>query len=265
MNKTMRFKLFSVLVILMLSLCLLLVGCNDDPDDPVDPDDPGTEIDWDSKTIDHVEVDSVSFGEEYDIDDFKLEDLKMHVYYTDGMDRLVPCTRDMFDDGDYDKLANPGTKKVIIYFGDEEFEAKIYIVDYALYDEDLNRKKEYDAVIKAIRKDNKLEFILESENNFAGVQAKYVFDKDKFNMTNFKVSDTADSYGNFEVKDGELYISFMSAKNLKGEVVLFSCDISGDFRHSGLTIDENYANRAYGIGEESTERLFKILYHVSKK
>ena len=264
MNK--KIKLFGLLVVLLLCAFLVCSCDGDDPVKPIDPVDPGeVEIDWDSKTIDRCELDEASFSEIYDIDDFDLSNLKIHVYYTDGMDRLIPCTRDMMDDGDLDKLESAGTKKVVIYYNDEEFDTKINIVDYAIYDQDLNRMREYDAVIKAIRNGQRLEFILESENDIAGIQAKYTFDSSKFTMTNFKVEDKTDTYGSFEVKNGTLYVSFLSSKNIKGDVVLFSCDISGDFRNSNLKIDDEFANKVYFITEEGTQRLFKILYHVSKK
>ena len=103
MNK--KIKLFGLLVVLLLCAFLVCSCDGDDPENPIDPVDPGEEeIDWDSKTIDRCELDEASFSEIYDIDDFDLSNLKIHVYYTDGMDRLIPCTRDMMDDGDLDKL-----------------------------------------------------------------------------------------------------------------------------------------------------------------
>ena len=263
MRKNNIFKLF--VIVLFLLLAFALVGCNDD-DNPGGGDDP-IEIDWDAKIIESFELDQASFEKEYDIDDFDLALLKLHVYYTDGTDRLIPCVKEMFEDGDYDKLSTPGTKKVVIMYNDDEVDAKIKIVDYAIYDQDLNRMKNYDAVIKAIRSGNRLDFILESENDVAGMQAKYVFKKDLLKFSNYRVSDSSSSYGKCEIKDGELYVSFVSSKNLKGDnVILFSLDIEGDFRNSGLIIDESFGNKLYAFGEDdTTTKLFSVLFHVSKK
>ena len=79
-------KLYTLFLVICLSLSLIcLVACGDKK--PVD-DNP-VDVDWDSKTILSVEIDSESFEKEYDIDDFKVDLLKLHVTYTDGTDRLI--------------------------------------------------------------------------------------------------------------------------------------------------------------------------------
>lgn len=262
-------KLYTLFLVICLSLSLIcLVACGDKK--PVD-DNP-VDVDWDSKTISSIEIDAESFEKEYDIDDFKVDLLKLHITYTDGTDRLLSCTKNMFEDDDYKKFQSAGTKKVTITYEKGDFyfdeEVKVHIVDYSIYDEGLNRNKQYDCVIKVIRNQvtNKLEFIAEPLKGVAGFQVKYSFDGSKLKLKNFQVNDATNGYGKFTVDDNTLVVTYVTDRNIDTETVLFSCDWEGDFRFSGLALDETFTAMAYTLLEDGrTDRLMSVLYHVSKK
>ena len=264
-------NLFILFLIVCLSLYLIcLTGCGGK--EPSDNGDGDVEVDWDSKTIASVEIDTESFEKEYDIDDFKVDLLKLHVTYTDGTDRLMSCNKNMFEEDDYKKLQSPGTKKVTITYEKGDFyfdcETKVHIVDYSVLDEGLNRNKQYECVIKIIRNQvtNKLEFIAEPLKGVAGFQVRYTFDASKLTMKNFVVNEANNGYGMFTIEGNTLVVNFVTDRNIETETVLFSCDWEGDFRFSGLALDDTFTAKAYTLLEDgSTDKLMSVLYHVSKK
>jgi len=268
MNKKLFKSLLLVFVLTLFVFTLASCGGNNGGEDNPVVDPPAE--DWDSKVIANVELESTSFEAVYDVDDFKVSLLKLHIYYDDGTERDIECNKDMFDEDDYKKFSSAGTKKVTLYYNEYEFDTKVNIVDYAVYDEGLNRNFQYGCVIKVIRnqRTNKLDFIMEPNLKFAGCQMKYTMNTSKLTLSNFELANKDNTYGMFtyDAATGTLIVDFVSSENLDKETTLFSCDFSGDFRISELKIDETFENKVYTITDAgSTEKMMSVLYHVSKK
>lgn len=249
-------KYIKYLSILLLVLLLSFqVACKKDP-----------EAEWRDKTPDYIEEVEETTSIAYEYDEFELSMIRIKVTYTDGTSREIPVTQDMLTEKDYDKLFKVGQPRIeICYMYCEPIKVVIKFIDSAMLDQNLNEDGEYGAVIKAIRKDNIIEFIVEPNLNTCAFQFQYTFDNTIMQVSN-PVNGQLEGIYSINVGENTINAMIVLDEAIETETVLFSVSFEGNFRTSKLSIDTNYENKCYtDKGNYIAEEIENVLYHASVK
>lgn len=247
-------KFLLILSIFMFSL--FTVACQEpEPDDP-----------WKDKIADYIEEVKECTEVAYEYDEFDLSMLRIKVYYTDGTSREIPITADMLDESDLNKLTKVGQPRIEVWYqACEPIKFTVKLVDSAMLDQDLNKNGEYGAVIKAIRKENSIQFILEANSSACAFQFKYTFDNSIMQVSNVKNGASSGTYS-IELTENSITALIVLDEALNSETVLFTVDFEGNFRTSKLGVDATYQNSCYAkTGNYETVEIEKVLYHASIK
>lgn len=245
-----------LLIISLFILSLFAVACKEpDPEDQ-----------WKNKIADYIEEVTECTEKSYEYDEFELSMIRIKVYYTDGTSREIPLTADMLDEADLSKLTKVGQPRIEVWYqACEPIKFVVKLVDSALLDQDLNKHGEYGAVIKAIRKDKTIEFILEANSNACAFQFKYTFDN-AIMQVNKATNGSASGTYSIDIASDSITALIVLDEALNQETVLFTVEFEGDFRTSKLGIDNTYANACFALTENyQTCEIEKVLYHASIK
>lgn len=247
-------KYLSILSLLLLSL--FVTACKE----------PNPEDEWKNKIPDYIEEVEAYTSIAYEYDEFELSMIKIKVYYTDGTSREIPLTEDMLSEKDLNKLKSTGNPRIeVFYDACDPIKFVLKLIDSSLLDKDLNKNKEYGAVIKAIRKDNKIEFIVEPNENACAFQFQYTFNNSIMQVKNAANGSLSGVYS-IELKDNAICAMIVLDEAITTETVLFTVEFEGNFRTSQLTIDQTFNNICYTkIDNYQTEVIEKVLYHASIK
>lgn len=271
-----KIKLLFILV-LVLSFCFLAAcetsnpggnqGGNQGGDTPAEP-----EIDWDSKTIKKISAVNETFYASYEYDEFELSFLKINVFYTDGTSRVISVDETMLDENDLKKLKSTGQPKITIYYGEEELQMKVKLIDSSRLDENLNPDGKYACVIKALRNKDTgiINFYIDPnvEYDIVAVNFAFSFDSSVMQLSNAQINSNLEGIGQVKIEDGKLVFAYSeNATSFEDEVVLFSVNYEGDYRNSGLALLESYNNVVYAadLTTYQTTPVTNVLYHVSVK
>ena len=260
------FKLLSIFSLLVLLLFASACGPKEHEHKFVNDVCECGEINWANKIADYIEVVEATTAVAYEYDEFELSMIKIKVYYTDGNEREIPLSSDMLNDKDLEKLSKVGQPRVeVTYQACEPIKFTVKLIDSAMLDQNLNEKGEYGAVIKAIRKENKIEFILEPNGNACAFQFKYTFDNSIMQVSN-AVQGNASGVYSINLENGSITAMIVLDETLSKETVLFTVDFTGNFRTSKLAVDAVFANKCYTkLDNYQTEEIEKVLYHASVK
>ena len=251
-------------LLFIFSLSLFFIGCNNEPTEE--------EIDWDSKTVETVTVYEPSIEPYYEYDEFDCSMIQLHITYTDGTERNVPTTLDMYDEASQRKLAVPGNPRVKLTYYDNagldyELVFIVHLMDLGLLDKNLNILEEYDVVIKAIRDKTKdsIDFICEDTlTPVNAFQFAYSFDSSIMQVSNMQINPNIKGIIDYDLRDNEIIVTIILNQQMSTETKLFTVDFTGNFRESNLQIDESFDNLCYLVKDDETIKL-KVLYHASKK
>ncbi len=260
------FKLLSIFSLLVLLLFASACGPKEHEHKFVNDICECGEINWANKLADYIEVVEETIEIAYEYDEFELSMIKIKVYYTDGNEREIPLSSDMLSEKDAEKLTKVGQPRVeVSYQSCEPIKFTVKLIDSAMLDQNLNEKGEYGAVIKAIRKDNKIEFILEPNGNACAFQFKYTFDNSIMQVSNATQGNPSGIYS-ITLENGSITAMIVLDEALSKETVLFTVDLTGDFRTSKLAIDTTFENKCYTkLDNYQTVEIEKVLYHASVK
>ncbi len=254
-------KKFNIIIILLVAL-FFICACGGNGGN-----DGNGENDWDSKVIENVEAVQETFEKEYEYDEFNLDLLKLKVSYTDGTSREIGVTDLMLSDKDIEKTKKTGNPRITIEYDGFIITTTIKLIDSAILDEDLNKEGKYAAVIKAIRNENSIDFILESYDAITGITFAYTFDNNIMQLGEGKLNASLKGVGKVIVEDGKISFAYADANPITEETVLFSVDYTGDFRNSKLGVDLEFSNVVYVVDLETymTKEVINVLYHASIK
>lgn len=249
-------KYLSLLSLLILSL--FMVACTPNEHDP--------EEEWRNRIPDYIEEVEAYTSVSYEYDEFDLSMIKIKVYYTDGASREIPLTVDMLSAKDIIKLKSAGEWRIeVVYDACLPIKMIIKLDDSSLLDKDLNKDGQYGAVIKAIRNDKTIEFIVEPNGNACAFQFQYTFDNAIMQVKNPTQGKNSGVYS-IDVKEGSICAMIVLDEAVTTETVLFTVELEGNFRTSKLAIDETFNNVCYTkIDNYQTELIEKVLYHASIK
>lgn len=250
-------KNLKCLLILLLSLLLSFqVACKEK-----DPEE-----EWKNKIADYIEEVEETTSIAYEYDEFELSMIRIKVTYTDGTSREIPLTQDMLSERDYNKLFKVGQPRIEVWYMDcEPIKFTIKFIDSAMLDQNLNEKKEYGTVIKAIRKDNTIEFIVEPNLNTCAFQFQYTFDNTIMQVSN-PVNGKENGIYSIELGENTIKAMIVLDETIETETVLFTVSFEGNFRTSKLAIDTNFDNKCYtNTGNYIASEIEKVLYHASVK
>ena len=252
-----RFK--NILIILLAFSLMLFVGCDKDKE-------PKEEI---KKTVfDVVEVPE-SYNQEYEYDEFKLEYLKIKLIYEDSTEEIIPVTEDMIDEKDLAKLTKAGSPRITINYKDEfQLTYVVKLIDSADLDKNLNKDGKYNAVVKAIRSNDRINFYIEPKDAVAALSFAYTFDSSIMQVSDGSLNPELKGVGNVEIDGNKIKFAYSEMDTLLNkETLLFSVKLTGDFRTSNLRVDDSFNNVVYGYDSAlaATVELTEILYHASIK
>ena len=210
-----------------------------------------------------------SYEKEYEYDEFKLEFLQIRLVYADGTTKDIPVTEDMIDSKDLSKLDKPGSPRILITYKEEyQLTYIVKLIDSSDLDKDLNKDNRYQAVIKAIRNGDTINFILEPASGVAALSFAYKYDNSIMQLNSASLNSSLNGVGNVKIEEGRVMFAYTNKDaNITSETTLFSVKYTGDCRTSTLGIDEAFDNVVYTydttLGE--TALLNNILYHASIK
>ena len=252
-----KIKLF-LIIVLALSL-IIFAGCDKDkgPDEVV------------KKTVfDVVEVPE-SYNQEYEYDEFKLEYLKIKLIYEDSTEEIISVTEDMLDEKDLAKLTKAGSPRITINYHDEfQLTYVVKLIDSSDLDKNLNKDGKYNAVVKAIRSGDKINFYIEPKDAVAALSFAYIFDASIMQVSDGAVNSELKGVGSVKIEGNKIMFAYSEMDTLfNAETLLFSVKYTGDFRTSNLRVDDTYNNIVYGFDTalNATVQLTEILYHASIK
>ena len=244
-------------IFILVFACLCMFACK--PKEPVEEE---------KELFDVVAVPE-SYEPSYEYDEFKLEYLKIRLVYVDGSTKDIPVTEDMLDDKDLAKLRSVGSPRITITYKDDyQLTYIVKLIDSSDLDKNLNPDNKYQAVIKAIRNGDTINFILEPASGVAALSFAYKFDKDIMQLSEASLNSSLNGVGNVKVEDGRVLFAYSNKNgNITSETTLFSVKYSGDFRTSNLAVDDTFDNvvYTYDATSASTVLLYNILYHASVK
>ena len=231
-----RFKY--ILIILLAFSLMLFVGCGKDKE-------PKEEI---KKTVfDVVEVPE-SYNQEYEYDEFKLEYLKIKLIYEDSTEEIIPVTEDMIDEKDLAKLTKAGSPRITINYKDEfQLTYVVKLIDSADLDKNLNKDGKYNAVVKAIRSNDRINFYIEPKDAVAALSFAYTFDSSIMQVSDGSLNPELKGVGDVEIDGNKIKFAYSEMDTLLNkETLLFSVKLTGDFRTSNLRVDDSFNNVVYG-------------------
>ena len=252
-------KKIRFILILILMFVLVLAGCKKTPPEPTP----------EPKELFDVEAVPESYEQEYEYDEFELSFLKIRLVYTDGTSEEIPVTEDMIDPKDLEKLNKAGNPRILItYLEDYQFTYIVKLIDSSDLDKDLNKDGRYNAVIKAIRSGDTINFILEPKEGVAALSFAYKYDNSKMQLVAPSISSSLQGAGDVKIEDGKVSFAYaFKDMQVTTETTLFSVKFTGNFRDSGLMVDDTFNNVVYTFDAEGgiTVELTRILYHASIK
>lgn len=252
-------KINYLFIFILMFACACMFACRRGSDTPPEEE----------KEIFDVVAVAESYEKEYEYDEFKLEYLQIRLVYVDGTTKDIPVTEDMIDSKDLAKLDKPGSPRILITYKEEyQLTYIVKLIDSSDLDKNLNPDNRYQAVIKAIRSGDTINFILEPSSGVAALSFAYKYDKDIMQLSSASLNPSLNGVGNVKIEDGRVMFAYSNKDaNITSETTLFSVKYSGDFRTSNLGIDEAFDNVVYTYDTtlSQTTLLNNILYHASVK
>lgn len=250
-------KIKYLFIFILMFACICMFACK-----------PKVEPEEEKEIFDVVAVPE-SYEPSYEYDEFKLEYLKIRIIYVDGSSKDIPVTEDMLDEKDLAKLKSTGSPRITITYKDDfQLTYIVKLIDSADLDNNLNPDNKYQAVIKAIRQDDKINFILAPSSGVAALSFAYKYDNNIMQLKDASLNSSLNGVGNVKIEDGRVLFAYSNKDaNITAETVLFSVSFSGDFRTSKLAVDETFDNLVYTYDSTlgQTVLLYSILYHASVK
>jgi len=248
-----------LLFILVLVLSFSLFGCDHNKDDEV---------------VDHGDVIDLKVREEslqssYEYDEYDFHTIMLRVIYNDGYYEDIPLSEDYLSDYDIERLSKPGEPRITINVGGYEIKQVIKLVDSAARDKDLNKNGDYEAVFKAIRSNNTINFIVDPKKGVNAIQVEYLFDSSIMQLVETSIKKNKDLNGElfYQLENGKLTVIYSGLENIEAETIVFSVDFTGNFRTSQLRINEDFDNVLSTKVDDSYtyDDIAAVLYHVSIK
>ena len=209
-----------VVVLLFVLILLLLTGCKPQ-----------------SKTIKSVEFESGESTFTFDLDAFRLSDIKLDVKYSDGTNDIIPVKIDMLSDDDFEYFLLTGTSLVYINYGGKSLEATIIINSdnpqpllpgVAVY----NIKNVSDGKTS-------FTFYTTGKGNYISYQLKLGYDS---SINNVIVTEGEDIEGSFvgKAENGELTVIHTMGSQISGFNELFTVTMEST-EISDLILDKNFS------------------------
>lgn len=258
-----------LIFVLLFLLVFTLAGCKTG----VDPENGGDDkpFSWEGKEVSDVSILRNKMAEEYDIDEFDLSMLYVEVEFADGTKQEIKCNDEhiSLSEADLKKLTYVGKPRITVVCTDNngnEVETAGFVINLVSYTlQDTQALDLAGNVIMARRSSDgtKVEFFVAKTNGLASGQLQFKYNKDV--LTLGEVTKNANFYGNVKVEDGKISIGFASDANLEVGTVICSIVFSGDYRNSGLALNEEFNNQCFSIVENAPVSVDDIAYHVSRK
>lgn len=170
------------------------------------------------------------------VNEFDYEMVTLHVEYNDNTSEDIFFDQSYISMDDVVLLGKPGTYDITISIDDVSIVVKFELLPNAVKIEDLTQ----DVIIYCITKklDDKYQSVFYALGNkeFSGFQFKIDVSK--------KVSDydIINKHENLYINDENLYLSFASSSNIKGEVELFTIEFISTEQYKNFTIDYDITN-----------------------
>ena len=170
------------------------------------------------------------------VNEFDYEMVTLHVEYNDNTSEDIFFDQSYISMDDVVLLGKPGTYDITISIDDVSTVVKFELLPNAVKIEDLTQ----DVIIYCITKkiDDKYQSVFYALGNkeFSGFQFKIDVSK--------KVSDydIINKHENLYINDENLYLSFASSSNIKGEVELFTIEFISTEQYKNFTIDYDITN-----------------------
>ena len=131
--------------------------------------------------------------------------IKIKLIYEDSTEEIIPVTEDMIDEKDLAKLTKAGSPRITINYKDEfQLTYVVKLIDSADLDKNLNKDGKYNAVVKAIRSNDRINFYIEPKDAVAALSFAYTFDS--------SIMQVSDALTVVEADGGATYRHFLSSR-----------------------------------------------------
>lgn len=250
-----------LIIVLTFLFALLLVGCQEKPNE----DEP-KEFSWTGKEAIVVNFLRDKAPEEIDVDEFQMSMLTVEVEFSDGTKKEFTC-----DDSHFSlskEIKSVGKPRLTIICKDDagnEVETANFTLNIVSYTaQDTKAVEDATNIIVAKRNNDKIEFVVAKTEGLASGQLQYTYDTSKLTLGEVTKGASV-GYVNAKVENGKIQIGFANDANLEAGTVICSIAYTGDYRNSGLAIDETFANGCWSIVDVTPTAIDNMVYHVSRK
>lgn len=251
-----------LIIVLTFLFALLLVGCKGGGTDTPS----GDGFDWAGKEATKISVVKEKLAEEYDLEEFTIGMLTVKVEFADGSSHEFTC-----DDPHFalsKEIKTVGKPRLQIICTDDkgnEIETANFTITIVSYTtQDSRAIEEADNAIMAKRNGDKVEFVVAKSAGLASGQLQFTYDTTKLTLGEV-TNGSAVGYVHVEVKDGKVSLGFTNDAELAEGTVICSIAFTGDYRNSGLALNEEFDNACWMIADNAPAPLADVVYHVSRK
>lgn len=250
-----------LIIVLTFLFALLLVGCKGNDNPPS-----GDGFSWAGKEAEKVKVVKEKLLEEYDLDEFELSMIYVEVEFADGSTHEFSCGDSHFAlSKEVKTVGKPRLQIICTDDSGNEIETANFTITFVSYTaQDAKAIEDADNAIMVKRNGEKVEFVVAKSAGLASAQLQFTYDTTKLTLGEV-TNGSAVGYVHVEVKDGKVSLGFTNDEALAEGTVICSIAFTGDYRNSGLALNEQFENACWMIVENEVAPLADVVYHVSRK
>ena len=250
-----------LIIVLTFLFALLLIGCKENGPTPS-----GDDFSWAGKEAAKVKVVKEKLLEEYDLDEFELSMLYVEVEFADGSTHEFSCGDSHFAlSKEVKTVGKPRLQIICTDDSGNEIETANFTITFVSYTaQDAKAIEDAANAIMVKRNGDKVEFVVAKSANIASGQLQFTYDASKLTFGE-ATKGSAVGYVHTEVKDGKVSLGFTNDAALAEGTVICSIAYTGDYRNSGLALNEEFENACWMIADNTPAPLNDVVYHVSRK